>query len=634
MAPDTEVHGDAVSPEEVAAAAVRVAEPRFVDGVLHWLATPPDGSGRAVLWREHRDGAPEAVSPLSISLRSSLFGYGADAWCAGPIGVVGIEAASRQLGVVTPGSFRPLGAAVAVGDALGDPAVVHGSTWVVVAEERHAAKGARRGLLAVDVATGAESTLHVATGFCAEPQCAPDGATLAWLEWPAGTMPWDAARLMAAPLVRTGGALSLGAPRRVDGGPGCSTGQPTWRPDGSLCYVSEAAGYWQPWACDDGGAVRRLCGRRAEFQRPRWLTCRWLAALGEEGALACAFADGDGEHVGVLARDGALHVLDQPCVRIDGVAADRARLAWVGATPRAQGAVYAAGWSEGAVRPAAAVAAAPAARGPVARPERFELDVADAHLVGALWRPVGDPTGPSPLVLTVHPGPTGAVDHAYAAVVHLLVSRGFAVASLDYSGSTAHGRAHRERLGGRFGALDVDECVAAVAHLVERRVADARALFVRGTSAGGTTALCALASGRFLGAVAWYPASDFTDTAEGFEAGYLAALVGAGGEGCSPIARAPSLRGSVLVVQGEDDDVVTPEATARLLVALRVALEDVSYVAVPGEGHGFRTAAGRAAALRAELEFYERRTVAATGTVGRYDAGRRGSTPSTAPTPP
>lgn len=51
---------------------------------------------------------------------------------------------------------------------------------------------------------------------------------------------------------------------------------------------------------------------------------------------------------------------------------------------------------------------------------------------------------------------------------------------------------------------------------------------------------------------------------------------------------------------------MTPEETASLLVALRAARVDVEYVAVPGEGHGFRTAVGRAAALEAELAFYRR----------------------------
>jgi dipeptidyl aminopeptidase/acylaminoacyl peptidase len=211
------------------------------------------------------------------------------------------------------------------------------------------------------------------------------------------------------------------------------------------------------------------------------------------------------------------------------------------------------------------------------------------------------------------------VDRAYTPIVHLLAAHGFAVVAVDTSGSTAHGRAHRERLLGRFGALDVAECVAAARHLVGTEVADPAALFIRGASAGGTTALLALADGVFRGAVAWYPASSFADDDTGFEAGYLAALVGPNGSDRSPLRRAADLCGHVLVIQGEDDQVVTPAETAELLDALRASLDDVELVAVPGEGHGFRTTQGRATALGAELAFYER-------LVGATHASRRGAT--------
>ena len=382
--------------------------------------------------------------------------------------------------------------------------------------------------------------------------------------------------------------------------------------DGSLAYVTEAAGHWQPWVCDEGGAVRRLSARRAEFQRPRWLTCRWLAALGGDGALACAFADADGEHVGVLHDDGTDEVLDQPCVRIDGVAADEDQLGWVGATVAAQGAVCTWAWGsdpEARLPRWRSLVEPPRTPGPVpVAPERFSFRTGGVALDGVLWRTMEAAAAPStaPLVVAVHPGPTGAVDRSYAPVVHLVTSSGLAVCAVDVSGSTAHGRAHRERLLGRFGDLDVAECVAAARHLVDAGVADPAALFIRGTSAGGTLALLALEAGVFAGAVAWYPASRLEDAEEGFEAGYLGALLGPGGSRPLPLARAARLRGAALVVQGEDDPIVTPEETASLLVALRAARVDVEYVAVPGEGHGFRTAVGRAAALEAELAFYRR----------------------------
>jgi dipeptidyl aminopeptidase/acylaminoacyl peptidase len=642
---------------EVAAGAVRVGEPGFVDGRLHWISTPPDGSGGSVLCSATPKGPLALASPPNVALRSRLYLYGAGAWCASSLGLVGIESVTQQLGMVAEDAFTPVGPPPESGDAVGDPTPVHGTPWIVVAVERRTATGTRRGLDAVHLEGGDRVRLFEIEGRCAEPQVSPDGTRLAWLEWPDRSMPWDAAAIRVASLAPARRSIACGHPRRVDGGRGASAGLPTWRPDGSLAYVTEAAGFWQPWVCDEGGAVRRLTARRAEFQRPRWLTCRWLAPLGEDGALACAFADAEGEHVAVLDEDGTLEVLDQPCVRIDGLAADRGQLGWVGATYAAQGVVCTARRTsptlDGA-RGVRLVVEPPSPHGPSpAVPERFGFVTDGVSLEGVLWRAVAararGVARPTPLVVSVHPGPTGALDRSYAPIVHLLTCHGFAVCAVDVSGSTAHGRTHRERVLGRFGDLDVAECEAAARHLVDVGLADPTALFIRGTSAGGTIALLALQGGTFCGAVAWYPASSLDDADEGFEAGYLGALLGEDGQGRSPLARAAHLDGSVLVVQGEDDPIVTAAETASLLEALRSSHIDAECVVVRGEGHGFRTAAGRATALDAELAFYLRgsrrpiRAAAGTPTSGRrvahldadprYDA-ESDDPPADAPTPP
>ncbi|HEV3327984.1 MAG TPA: prolyl oligopeptidase family serine peptidase [Acidimicrobiales bacterium] len=596
---------------EVAAGAVRVGEPGFVEGRLHWISTPPDGTGGAVLFSGTPDRPPVRESPTELALRSRLYLYGAGAWCATEAGIVGIDLVTQQLGLVGPDAFTPIAPGPVTDGSLGDPCAVVGTSWVLAAAETIGARGAWRGLVALDVRSGARVPLVEVRGRCAEPQVDPRGTRVAWTEWPDGAMPWDAAEIRVASLDLDHGTISCRSPRRVDGGRGASSGLPTWRPDGSLAYVTEAAGHWQPWVCDDGGVVRRLSARRGEFQRPRWLTCRWLAPLGDDGALFCAFADAEGEHVAVLGDDGSLEVLDQPCVRIDGVAADADQMAWVGATLAGQGAVCTRGWPQAASRrePHSRFIVEPAPPpGPIpAVPEPFSFHSGGVALDGVLWRPDDSRRDAAmPLVVTVHPGPTGAVDRSYAPVVHLLTCHGFAVCAVDVSGSTAHGRAHRERLLGRFGDLDVAECVAAARHLVDVGVADPAALFIRGTSAGGTLALLALEGGAFRGAVAWYPASSLADADSGFEAGYLGALLGPGGARRSPLARAAHLNGSVLVVQGEDDPIVTPAETASLVEALRAERVDVEDVTVPGEGHGFRSATGRATALDAELSFYAR----------------------------
>ncbi len=624
--------GSAADPSaaDAAAGTVRVGEPAYVDGALHWTTTMPAGSGASWLVTGGPDRRPRRISPPEVSVRSTLYDYGAGSWCATTEGLVGVDARSGAVGWLDRGDFEPI--LELQGTRVGDLAAAPGRP-VVVAVREHRAPW-RSELVAVHLDTGTLDVLADGEALYAEPTVSPDGRRLAWVAWPRGSMPWEAAAVWSADLDVVSRTLALRRPHRVDGGPGCSAGSPTWRGDGSLAYVSEAAGWWQPYARDDGGVVRRLCGRHAEFQRPRWLTCRWLAPIGD-GSIACAFADADGEHVGVLSPGGDLDVLDQPCVRVDGLATDGARIGWVGATVDAQGAVLEADdpGTDGAWRGVVDLPATPAS---APRPERFGLAHDGVQLDGVLWRPT-DRDGDRPheargLVLSIHPGPTGATDHSYAAVTHLLCSRGLAVASIDFSGSTAHGRTHRQRLQGRFGTLDVAECVTAAAELVARGVAPADAVFARGTSSGGTTALLALCAGVLRGAVAWYPASSFDEVDEGMEAGYLDALLGEAAAGRSPLARAGEVHGDVVLVQGSDDPIVPLAATEALAGSLRGAGVDVELVVLAGEGHGLRSPAARATALAAELDFYLRHVVTHPEGPARYDAASADST-STPPCP-
>ena len=195
MADDGADVGHVLTARDVAGAALRVAEPELVGGVLHWVASAPDGTGGSVLVAASPGGTMRTVSPPGVSIRSRLYGYGADAWCATDLGLVGIDAATQQLCRFTADGATPLGTAPSPGETLGDPVAVPGSPFVVVVAERRTREAPTRGLEVVHLETGASAWLLEVEGWCAEPAVSADGRRLAWLRWPARTMPWDAAEL-------------------------------------------------------------------------------------------------------------------------------------------------------------------------------------------------------------------------------------------------------------------------------------------------------------------------------------------------------------------------------------------------------------------------------------------------------
>jgi dipeptidyl aminopeptidase/acylaminoacyl peptidase len=213
-----------------------------------------------------------------------------------------------------------------------------------------------------------------------------------------------------------------------------------------------------------------------------------------------------------------------------------------------------------------------------------------------------------------HGGPTAAADPGFDPLVQYFTSRGVAVLAVNYRGSAGYGRAYRQRLRGLWGVADIDDCVAAAVSLAEEGRVDGDRMVIRGTSAGGLTALGALVrSDRFAGAAAWYGVTDLEALAaetHDFESRYVDTLVGPLPEALatyrerSPIHHADRVTGSVLLLQGLDDPVVPAGQAERFVTALRAHGVNCRYQAFAGESHGFRRAETLRAAVTAELGFY------------------------------
>ncbi|MGH3579144.1 MAG: S9 family peptidase, partial [Mycobacterium sp.] len=213
-----------------------------------------------------------------------------------------------------------------------------------------------------------------------------------------------------------------------------------------------------------------------------------------------------------------------------------------------------------------------------------------------------------------HGGPTASAEAGFDPVVQFFTSRGLAVAIVDYRGSSGYGRAFRQQLDGLWGEADVDDCVAYAGALDEAGLVDGGRMAIRGTSAGGLTALAALIrSTRFAGAAAWYGVTDLealaADTHD-FESRYVDSLVGPWPEAeqtyrdRSPIHHPDRVSGEVLLLQGADDPVVPNDQSERFAAVLGDHGVRCRLIVFEGEAHGFRRASTIEASLEAELDFY------------------------------
>ena len=221
-----------------------------------------------------------------------------------------------------------------------------------------------------------------------------------------------------------------------------------------------------------------------------------------------------------------------------------------------------------------------------------------------------------PLITLSHGGPTGFAGADFKIAYQFWTSRGFAILDVNYSGSAGFGRAYRDRLRGRWGVVDVQDCIAGAVSMGAQRLVDPARLAIRGVSAGGLTTLAALtATDRFAAGISLYGIADLealaTDTHK-FEARYLDSLIGPYPEDRasyverSPIHHLDQLSAPILLLQGTDDKVVPPKQAEMLAEAARQKGLPVAMIMFEGEGHGFRRAETIKAATEAQIYFLGR----------------------------
>ncbi|MCB1737485.1 MAG: S9 family peptidase [Gammaproteobacteria bacterium] len=603
----------AISAADVVDAGTSLSSLMVVDGHPHWLERRPLEGGRSVLVGE-RDGQLGDRPTTGLSIRSRVNEYGGAPYCLHGDTLWFCNDADqrvyRQTGTGTPSPLTPA-LAHRYADLVFDP-------WrnrLLAIREDHSQGGHEPILTVIAIAAdGTVSILIEGADFYANPVLSPDGRNLAWLCWNHPNMPWDGTELWRADIGDDG---SLHNPQQLAGGVNESILQPQWSPDGYLHFVSDRSDWWNLYRIDDH-EQRPLCPLDAEFGRPQWVFGMSTYGFADNGDIvACYSRDGrwrltriddDGRHDYTLPYD------DIQEIRVSG---ERAWL--LAAAPDCTPAVVEVALADGAHRRIAHGGSAGLEPAMIARPEAFSFASGGA-MAHAFYYP---PTNPDfealdherpPLIVKIHGGPTAATGTALNPQIQFWTSRGFGLVDVNYRGSTGYGRAYRALLHGEAGVVDVEDCINAARHLITERRVDGKRCLIRGSSAGGYTALAALTFHDFFRAGAsYYGIGDLSTLARDthkFEARYIDRLVAPWPDGealyqaRSPIKHVDQLSAPVIFFQGLDDKVVPPNQAEDMVAALDAKGLPVAYLTFKGEAHGFRRASTLVCTLEAELYFY------------------------------
>ena len=634
------------SPSQVAAGKVSRGGLQVDQGRVFWTESRPDQAGRQVVVSFDPSASPGLlpvdVSPAGVSVRSRVHEYGGGAATISDGVLVYIDQddqAWHRLDLVSGSASVRLGADDTPATVRhADGRVTPDRKWLLSVEEVLGSATTIHRLVATPLDAAGSSVVLVEDGdFVAAPRLSSDGRWLAWVTWDHPDMPWDTSRLVVAPFVSDGVRPSIGAVLTLGGGPGVSVGQPRWGADDSLLFVDDRTGWWLPYRVSAGSFASgapapadavALVDDEAEYHGPDWVFgVHTFVELADGSVAAVRHAEGR-DHLVVLRPSSAgpdapgwsRTEVEQPCLSVSGVVSHDGRsVAVLGSTATEAQSVFAIDLA--GAEPPRRLSAPPSVAVPSDRASHAAARTGSSSgqsVPGQFFAPVNPDVVAGetlpPLVVFCHGGPTASAEPGYDPVVQFFTSRGIAVAAVDYRGSTGYGRHYRDQLRGAWGEADVDDCVAYAQSLATDGLVDGDRMAIRGTSAGGLTALAALIRARcFAGAVAWYGVTDLmalaADTHD-FESRYLDGLVGPLPEAAatyrerSPLHRAPDLVGRVLLLQGSDDPIVPASQAEQFADALRAGGADCQLVVFDGESHGFRRADTIEAALTTELAFY------------------------------
>jgi dipeptidyl aminopeptidase/acylaminoacyl peptidase len=609
-----------ISADLVAAGEIGLEQLQVDGNDVYWIERRPQEGGRKVIVRRSSDGFVADLTPASFNARTRVHEYGGGDYAVSDGTILFANFADQRLYIQRRGSEpKPLTPAAELRYADGQ---IDGrrQLFFCVREDHTTHSKPVNTIVGVGLDSGATEKIAASgNDFYSSPRLSPDGSRLAWLTWNHPNMPWDGTELWVGQLNKDGSVVEK---TRVAGAANESVSQPQWAPDGALYFVSDRTGWWNIYRWQ-GGTAAALHRTEAEFGEPQWVFGNTLYGFTSEGRIICGYARNNRWLVaGLDPATGSLDAIALPYSAISQVRTTGAGAILIAASATEPATVISLDQKTHAVTILHRSRERTVDSGYISAPRAMEFPTEHGLTAHGNFYPAHnrDYAGPAhekpPLLVISHGGPTSASSASLRYSIQYWTSRGIAVLDVNYAGSSGYGREYRERLKGRWGIADVDDCANGARYLVETGQVDGNRLAIRGGSAGGYTTLCALTFRNiFKAGASHYGISDLEALAKDthkFESRYLDGLVGSYPERRdlyverSPIHFTDRLACPMILFQGLEDRIVPPNQAEKMFEAVRAKKLPVAYLTFAGEQHGFRKAENIRRALEAELYFYSR----------------------------
>lgn len=597
-----------LSAQNVAQGSIRRTEVRSRAGRLYWLEWRPQAQSHVIC--SLVNGVSFDVTTKPYNPASKVHEYGGGAYCVTDADVVFVNAQDQAIYCQNrdaQGQPRLLLARAncRYGDLVFDAA----HSRLLCVEEEHGIRVDNR-LISISLATGVRQVLAHGRDFYAAPTVNENGDRLAWLSWDLPHMPWQECNLFEARLDAHGLPLET----HNLGLPGEAFAEPRYCPNGVLYCLSDRNGWWNIY-CVMQGNLASMAPLKADVGGLSWRLGQFHFDFLDAGRLVFGYHhNGQGELACLHVDSGLLQPLAPASHWWRSICCFHGRLAVLGDGVMASDRLLVANAGtcvevllESTHKHSSSMTVA----------QHFSFACHDGGLGHAyFYPPVGPAAARAPLLVRAHGGPVSASTGAYNPETQYWSQRGYALVDVNYRGSSGYGTEYRQSLYQRWGDLDWRDCEAAALALVQEDCVDPDRIAIRGSSAGGLTALNGWRhSSNFKAATSLYGVTDLHSLARQthkYERGYLQWLVGdlvhqkENYRNRSPVYENKPGKGAVMLFQGVLDKVVPVDQARRLHQRFRGLGRECEYIEFADEGHGISKTENRRLQLKAEYKFYQK----------------------------